>query len=107
MVSFDPLTFRPLGSRILVKRLPLPDITEGGLYLLGREFPTLGRVIAIGKGRRSRKGKIVGLPELVDGTIVVGDTIWFHREAIRQERDLGNDYVLVDGEHCLGRLRDK
>jgi hypothetical protein len=41
---------RPLGNRVLVKRLPLPDTLQSGLYLLGREYPTIGEVLAVGRG---------------------------------------------------------
>lgn len=102
----DYSKLRPIGNRILVRRLPLPDRTEGGLYLLGREYPTLGVVLAIGRSQKTKRARPQAIPEILDGTIRVGDTIYFHREAIRQERDLGNDIILLDSEWCLGRLRD-
>lgn len=40
--------FRPLGSRILVKRFSLPEQSAGGIFVLGRDYPTIGRVIAVG-----------------------------------------------------------
>src|SRR5579864_349389 len=50
MVNIDPNKFRPLGNRLLVKRYTLPEQSKGGIYVLGRDYPTLGTVIAIGKG---------------------------------------------------------
>lgn len=54
------------------------------------------------------------MTELSDGTIAVGDLVYFHWEAIRQGRgDLGSldreydDMVIVDAEHCLVRVRDE
>lgn len=35
-------TLRPIGNRILVRRLPTPERSASGLYLLGRDEPTLG-----------------------------------------------------------------
>lgn len=47
-------SLRPYGNRVLVKRLPLPDTVESGLYLLGRDYPTMGTILAIGEGQRCR-----------------------------------------------------
>jgi len=51
---------RILGARVLVQRLPLPETVASGLYLLGREYPTLARVVRIGNGKRL--GERRGLP---------------------------------------------
>lgn len=99
---------RPMGNRILLKRLPVPEKTESGLFILGREYPLLGEVMAIGTGKLARYGRAL-MPELTDGSLVVGDLVYFHKESIRQGRgDLGyDDLVIVDAEHCLVRVRDE
>ncbi len=54
---------KPLGNRILVKRLSLPDVRESGLYIIGRDYPTMGKVIAVGNGTRTKiEHCICGLP---------------------------------------------
>jgi len=55
----DP-AIRILGPRVLVQRLPLPETVASGLYLLGREYPTLAMVIRLGSGER--RGYKRGLP---------------------------------------------
>lgn len=104
---------KPIGNRILVKRLPIPETTQSGLYILGREYPLMGTVLAIGTGKLGKSGRIL-MDELTDGTVAVGDLIYFHKESIRQGRgELGHitnewdDYVIVDAEHCLVRVRDE
>ena len=99
---------KPLGNRVLLKRLPVPELTEGGLFMLGREYPLLGKVLAIGSGKLGKEARILA-GEFLDGTVRVGDLIYFHKEAIRQGRgELGyEDYVIVDAEHCLVRVRDE
>lgn len=104
---------RIIGNRLLVKRLPVPEKTEGGLYMLGREYPLLGRVIAMGTGRlpmgkhaRARYRMV----EIDEGLIQIGDLIYFHKEAIRQDRaGVGDDpdLVIIDAEHCLARGREE
>ena len=100
-------TIRPIGNRVLLKRLPVPEKTLSGLYILGREYPLLGKVLAIGTGKLKKYGREL-LAEFTDGTVEVGDLVYFHKEAIRQGRgELGyEDYVIVDAEHCLVRVRD-
>jgi chaperonin GroES len=99
---------RPIGNRVLVKRLPVPEKTQSGLFILGREYPLLGQVLAIGTGKLSKAGRVL-MPELTDGTIAIGDLIYFHKESIRQGRgELGyEDLIIVDAEHCLVRVRDE
>jgi co-chaperonin GroES (HSP10) len=45
------INFRPLGSYVLVQREALPETTFTGLYVLGRDYPTVGRVLAVGPGK--------------------------------------------------------
>lgn len=104
---------KPLGNRVLLKRLPVPEKTQSGLFILGREYPLLGEVLAIGSGKLGKSGRVL-MPELSDGSVAVGDLVYFHKEAIRQGRgELGHltsefdDYVIVDAEHCLVRVRDE
>lgn len=93
---------QPLGARILVHRLPPPELTRGGIYLLGREYPTIGRILEISHGTKSRKnGRRVHLPEVIWNFLNIGDYLMFHRDAIRQELVLPGDLVLLSREHCL------
>lgn len=98
---------RPIGNRLLLKRLPVPEKTQSGLFMLGREYPLMGEVLAIGTGKLGKEARILA-GEFVDGTVKVGDLVYFHKEAIRQGRgELGyEDMVIVDAEHCLVRVRD-
>lgn len=52
------IKFRPLGDRVLVKRWPQVEQHQSGLIIPGvaRELPQIGRVMAVGGGRRGRKG---------------------------------------------------
>ena len=61
---------RPLGNRVLVKRLESPERTESGLYLRGREFPQLATVLALGPGRRTKKGAVIPIQDLRVGDMV-------------------------------------
>lgn len=97
------MKLHPLANRIVVKRLPLAEQTEGGLFILGREYPTIGTVLAIGRGKyRVRDGIYeFDLPEVNLGLLTIGHKVQFSREAIRRNQDLGNDIVILDAEQCL------
>jgi co-chaperonin GroES (HSP10) len=56
-------------DNLLVERLPTPEQTESGLYILGQEKPQLGRVISCGPkcfdispGQTVMFGKFTGSP---------------------------------------------
>ena len=59
---------RPLGDRILVKRIKEEDKTKGGIIIpdTAKEKPQEGKVVAVGKGKRSEKGDLIA-PEVKKG----------------------------------------
>jgi len=64
---------KPLGDRILVKRLEAEEKTAGGIVLpdAAKEKPKQGEVIAVGEGRLNEKG------ERVPMRLKAGDRIVF------------------------------
>ena len=80
---------RPLGERILVKRLDNSTKTESGLYIpdSAQEKPQQGQVVAVGKGRVAEDGTV----RPVD--VKVGDTVIFGKYS-------GNE-VKIDGQELL------
>lgn len=42
------LSMRILGKRVLLHREPVPERSAGGIYILGREYPAIAQVIAVG-----------------------------------------------------------
>jgi chaperonin GroES len=63
------MKIRPLGDRVLVKRIAEEEKTKGGIVIpdTAKEKPQEGRVIAAGKGRTLDDGKLVSL-EVKTGT---------------------------------------
>ena len=68
---FDKI--RPLGDRVLVKRLGQAEKTESGLYIpdAAKEKAQTGQVMAVGAGRVDNAGKIVPMH------VTVGDVVYF------------------------------
>lgn len=92
---------QPLGARVLIKRLPVPETTQSGLYILGREFPACGEVLAIGTGIR-KKSRRLPIPDLE-----VGDKVTFQwRDAFLDTRQVAPDTFILDYEICQAGMRE-
>ena len=67
------MKIRPLGDRILVKRVKEEEKSKGGIIIpdTAKEKPQEGKVVAVGKGKMTEAGKLV-TPE-----VKAGDTIFF------------------------------
>ncbi len=57
------MTFRPLGDRVLVRRVEEPERTKGGIIIpdTAKEKPQEGEIVAVGPGDRTNAGKITPL----------------------------------------------
>jgi chaperonin GroES len=57
------MAFRPLGDRVLVKRVEEESKTKGGIIIpdTAKEKPQEGEVVAVGPGVRDEDGKFVAL----------------------------------------------
>lgn len=79
---------RVVGPYCFVRRLDTPELTESGLYILGREKPQIGLCIAAGKmpdgSRPIREGDYVIFPKGHDWFIdlqkygIDGEVLWMH-----------------------------
>src|SRR5262245_28573299 len=85
----DVANFRPLGDRVLVKRVKEEEKSKGGIIIpdTAKEKPQEGEVVAVGPGTRDEDGERVALD------VEVGDRILFGKWS-------GTE-VTVDGEELL------
>ncbi|MGC1878946.1 MAG: co-chaperone GroES [Rhabdochlamydiaceae bacterium] len=92
---------KPLGNRVLVKRLE-KKISKGGILLpeTAQEKPRQGEVVAIGPGKMDDKGNL----KTVD--LSVGDLVLFSSYAgteVKTEDDQA-DFLIMSEEDILGVL---
>ncbi len=82
-------SIKPIGERVLVKRLEAEETTEGGIVLpdTAKEKPKKGEVIALGEGKMLENG------ERAEFQVKKGDTVIF--------TSFGGTEVTVDGEEYL------
>jgi chaperonin GroES len=80
---------KPLGQRVLVKRLEADAISAGGIVLpdTAKEKPQEAEVLSLGTGGKDDKGK------LIEFTVKVGDKVLISK--------YGGTEVKLDGEEVL------
>jgi len=91
---------RPLGEKVLIKRLEAEETTRGGIVLpdSAKEKPQKGKVLAVGDGKL-----------LDDGTrakfeVKAGDTVLFTSYAGTEIRVDGEELMLMDESEVLAIL---
>jgi len=91
------MKLRPLGDRILVKRIKEEEKTKGGIIIpdTAKEKPQEGKVVAVGKGK-FEDGKLVA-PE-----VRAGDKILFGKYSGSEIKLEGDDLIVLREDDILG-----
>ena len=94
------MKFRPLGDRILVKRVEEETKTKGGIIIpdTAKEKPQEGEVIAVGPGARDDSGKVQPLD------VKKGDKILFGKWSGTEIKIDGDDLLIMKESDVLGVL---
>ena len=88
---------KPLGDKILVKRLDAEEVTAGGIVLpdSAKEKPKEGEVVAVGNGKLLEDGQR-GEPQ-----VQKGDRILFTSYAGTEVKVDGEEYLVMPEEDIL------
>jgi chaperonin GroES len=94
------MAFRPLGDRVLVRRVEEEEKTKGGIIIpdSAKEKPQEGEVIAVGPGARDESGKIQPLD------VSVGNRILFGKWSGTEVKLDGEDLLIMKESDILGVL---
>lgn len=94
------MAFRPLGDRVLVKRVEEEAKTKGGIIIpdTAKEKPQEGEVLAVGPGGRDDAGKRIELD------VKVGDRILFGKWSGTEVKLEGEDLIIMKESDILGVL---
>jgi len=92
------MKIRPLGDRLLVKRLEEEEKSKGGIIIpdSAKEKPQEGKVVAVGKGKMLEDGKMVPLE------IKAGDKILFGKYAGTDVKIEGEEHLIMREDDVLG-----
>jgi chaperonin GroES len=71
------MKLKPLGDRVLVKRLEQEEVTKGGIIIpdSAKEKPMRGEVVAVGPGKIGEDGKHLAMH------VVAGNLVLFNKYA--------------------------
>ena len=94
------MAFRPLGDRVLVRRVEEEQKTKGGIIIpdTAKEKPQEGYVIAVGPGARDDSGKVQALD------LKAGDRILFGKWSGSEIKLDGEDLIIMKESDVLGVL---
>ena len=92
------MAFRPLGDRVLVKRVEEEAKTKGGIIIpdTAKEKPQEGEVVSVGPGARDENGKVQPLD------VKPGDRILFGKWSGTEVRLEGQDLLIMKESDILG-----
>ena len=91
------MAFRPLGDRVLVKRVEEETKTKGGIIIpdTAKEKPQQGKVIAAGNGKAKDDGKRIPLD------VKAGDLVLFGKFTGQEVSLDGEDYLVMREDDVL------
>ena len=92
----------PLHDRVLVRRIEEGETVRGGIIIpdTAKEKPQQGRVIAVGKGKTEKDGKVTPLD------VKVGDTVLFGKYSGQEIKIDGDDRLIMREEEILAILEN-
>ena len=96
------MAFRPLGERVLVKRVEEEEKTRGGIIIpdTAKEKPQEGEVIAVGPGARDESGKVTALD------VRAGDRILFGKWSGTEVKIDGDELLIMKESDIMGILEE-
>ena len=92
------MAFRPLGDRVLVKRVEEESKTKGGIIIpdTAKEKPTEAQVVALGTGKLDDDGKKIAF------TVKKGDTVLISKYGGTEVKVDGESYLIMREDDILG-----
>lgn len=94
------MKIRPLGDRVLVKRVEEQEVRKGGIIIpdTAKEKPQEGKVIAVGNGKVGEDGKRIPVD------VKAGNRVLFGKYAGSEVKIEEEEYLILREEDILGIL---
>ena len=94
------MAFRPLGDRVLIKRVEEESKTKGGIIIpdTAKEKPQEGEVVALGTGKTNDKGEKIAF------TVKTGDRVLISKYGGTEVKIDGENYMIMREDDILGIL---
>ncbi|MBS4170216.1 MULTISPECIES: co-chaperone GroES [unclassified Neochlamydia] len=90
--------FKPLGNRVLVRRLEQEEKLKGGIILpdSAKKKQEQAKVVAIGTGRKDKKGQLIPIP------VNIGDIIIMEKYSGQDIKLEDEEYVILKADDIIG-----
>lgn len=87
---------KPLGARVLIKKVEAEEKSQGGILLTSsaKEKPQIAEVVAVGPGTKDEPMELK-----------VGDKVVFAKYAGTDIKFEGNEYTLMNQEDILATIK--
>jgi chaperonin GroES len=94
------MKIRPLGDRVVIKRLESEEKTKGGIIIpdTAKEKPIEGKVVAVGNGKVQKNGKVRAL------SVKEGDRVLIGKYAGTEVKLDGVEHVIMGEDEILAVL---
>jgi len=91
------LNIRPLGNRVVAKRLEQEETLKGGIILpdSAKKKQETAKVMAVGPGLTTKEGKLVPVP------VQIGDTVLMDKYASQEVTIDDEEYVIVKADDII------
>src|SRR5271168_1084643 len=96
--SHNPMKFRPLHDRVVIRRLNAEEKTSGGIIIpdTAQEKPMEGEIVAAGPGARNEAGQLVALD------VKAGDRILFGKWSGTEVKIDGEELLIMKESDIMG-----
>lgn len=93
----DKLKIRPLHDRVIIKRVEEEKKSAGGILIpdSATEKPSLGKVVAVGKGKILEDGTVRPLD------VKIGDTVLFGKYSGQETKATGEDLIVMKEDEIM------
>lgn len=95
--SNQKINLRPLGNRILVRRLDAEETLKGGIILpdAAKKKQEQAEVVAIGTGKKDKNGQLIPIP------VKQGDVVLIEKYSGQEVTLNDEDFVIVRADDLI------
>ena len=95
--SHTKVALRPLGNRVLVRRLEADEKLKGGIILpdTAKKKQEQAEVIAVGTGKKDKDGKLVPMP------VAIGDIILMDKYSGQEVKVNDEEFMIVRADDII------
>ena len=85
------MNIKPLGDRVVIEPAVAEEKTKGGIILpdTAKEKPVVGKLVAVGPGRRAEDGKLIPMD------VKVGDKVLYGKYSGTEVTLDGQEYLIM------------